>query len=786
MERRRNTRWRWMTTAVASALALPFVAIAAPGNDAIPPLTGADVGGHRGDEELFLEVVLNGGSTSRLLHFAHRGAALCASAADLRSIGLRLPPDSAAEVCLGQLAGLHYRYDVQQQQVAIEAPLEALNLPLQVLNAPQRNAPTPTSGNGLLLNYDLYASRGGGQGNLSGLGELRAFFDGAGVFSNTVLSRRYQTPGQGWQGNTVRLDSQWRLAFPERALALTVGDTLTSYLAWTRPSRIGGVAFGRDFALQPYQITTPLPQFFGEATVPSAVELYIDGIRQYSGRVPAGPFQLTAVPGISTSGQAQVVLTDALGRASTVSFPFYQANQLLRQGLSDWSVELGAVRQEYGLRSFSYDGAAVASATWRYGLSNRLTVESHTEAGHGSATAGLGALWNPGGAHVLSGSLARSRDGGSQLGVGYTWTGRIFNASFNQLRSFGRYRDLASSYGAPAPRISGRALLGVNLRNTSVGVNFVQLRYPGQPGARYAGAYLSRTLGGGAAFNASYTQNLDRARDRSIFLGLTVALDNRRTLSLSAQRQQGFDTLLADASQPIDGDGGFGWHVQGRAGDSSGGLAEVGWLGNHGQLTVGASQLGSNRYAYADGNGALVLMDGHLFTARRIDDAFALVSTDGTPGVPVLLENRPNGVTDERGLLLVSRLNAYQDNRLAIDPLDLPADARVARVESTVAPSDRAGVLVRFGVHTVRAATLILHDPDGQPLPLGSAVYGGSLSEPAVVGYDGMVFLDNLQTDTPLRVERPDGHGCRLSASYPASSRELPQLGPLTCADATP
>jgi outer membrane usher protein len=786
MVRQPNTRWRWMTTTVASALALPFVASAAPGNATIPPPAAIDSGADRSEEDLFLEVLLNGSSTSRLLHFVRRGAALCASASDLRSIGLRLPPDRTSQVCLGELAGLHYRYDVQQQRVAIDARLDALNLPVNVLNTPQRAAPQPTGGNGLLLNYDLYASRGGGQGNLSGLAELRAFLDGAGVFSNTVLSRRYQVAGQGWRGNTVRLDSQWRLAFPERALALTVGDTLTSYLSWSRPSRIGGIAFGRDFALQPYQITTPLPQFFGEATVPSAVELYIDGIRQYSGRVPAGPFQLTAVPGISTAGQAQVVLTDALGRASTVSFPFYQASQLLRQGLSDWSVELGTVREDYGLRSFSYGSAPVASGSWRYGLSNQLTVESHAEAGHGRATAGAGALWTPAGASVLSGSLARSRDGGSQLGLGYSWTGRIFNASWNQLRTFGRYSDIASGYGAPIPRVSGRALVGINLRNTSFGLNFVQLRYPGQPNSRYAGAYLSKTLTGGAAFSASYTQNLDDARDRSIFLGLTLTLDDRHTLSLSAQRQQGYETLLADASQPIDGDGGFGWHVQGRAGDSAGGLAELGWLGNHGQLTLGASQLGSTRYAYADGNGALVLMDNHLFTARRIDDAFALVSTDGVPGVPVLLENRPNGVTDDRGLLLVARLNAYQDNRLAIDPLELPADMRVQRVQSTVAPSDRAGVLVRFGVRKVRAATLILHDGQGQPLPLGSTVYGGSLSEPALVGYDGMVFLDNLHADTPLRIERPDGHGCRLMLSYPAQARELPQLGPLVCAGTPP
>ncbi|MET0327428.1 MAG: fimbria/pilus outer membrane usher protein, partial [Luteimonas sp.] len=413
-------------------------------------------------EDLYLEVVLNGTRTEKLMHFLRRGEALCAQAADLRGLGFVLSPGED-ERCLLDIPGVRYTYDVGQQRVDIDVPTERMNLPTQVLNAPERTATRATSSTGLLLNYDIYAAHGGGLSNVSGLAEWRAFSDGLGVLSTTSLTRRYQTPGDGWQGDTVRLDTQWRLSFPDRAQSLTVGDTFTGYVSWSRATRIGGIAYGTDFALQPYRVTTPLPQFFGQAAAPSSVELYIDGIRQYNGKVPAGPFQLTAVPGIDQAGQAQVVLTDALGRSSTVTFPFYAARQLLRAGLDDWSVELGTVREAYGIDSFSYGDAPVGSGTWRRGVSDRLTLETHAEAGDGRGTAGGGAVWNPFGASVLNASYARSRGGGAQYGAGFAWNGRYINASVDTLRSNARYDDIASGYGSPPPRASDRALLGFNV-----------------------------------------------------------------------------------------------------------------------------------------------------------------------------------------------------------------------------------------------------------------------------------------------------------------------------------
>lgn len=779
MVRRASRPW-WWTRAAVSAIALKAATVHAVDHatDAIPPPT-ADPRVSVDGEDLYLEVVLNGTATERLMHFIRRGEALCAKAADLRGLGFVLPPGDEMR-CLLDIDGLRYSYDVGQQRVTIDVPNGRLDLPRRVLNQPERSATKATSGTGLLLNYDVYASHGGGLGNVSGLAELRAFSENMGVLSNTSLTRRYQEPGGGWRGDTVRLDTQWRLSFPDNSTVLTVGDTFTGYTSWSRATRIGGVAVGTDFALQPYRVTTPLPQFFGEATAPSSVELYVDGIRQYTGKVPAGPFQLTAVPGVDQAGQAQVVLTDALGRTSTVTFPFYAARQLLRAGLDDWSVELGTVREAYGINSFEYADDPVGSTTWRRGVTDQLTLESHAEAGAGRGTAGIGTVWNAFGAGVVNASYAASRGGGAQYGAGFSWSGRYVNFSLDTLRSNARYRDVASSYGSPPPRDSDRALIGFNVRESSFGANYVRLRYAGQPASRYAGMFILRNLGRGIAVNASVNQNLDEHADRSVFIGVTWALDERTTYTASAQRDRGDTFATIDASRPIDGDGGFGWHVQGRSGDAAGGLGEVGWLGNHGQLTVGASNIGPSSYAYADANGAIVLMGGHVFSARRIDDAFALVTTEGAPDIPVLLENRRTGVTDSRGLLLVSRLNAWQDNRLAIDPIDLPADERVQRVDSVVAPADRSGVVVRFPVVRVRAALAILVDGNGTPLPLGSTVETGS-GEPAIVGYDGQAYLDNLKGSTNLMVTKPDGTRCTAMLTYPERARELPQLGPITC-----
>jgi len=178
-------------------------------------------------------------------------------------------------------------------------------------------------------------------------------------------------------------------------------------------------------------------------------------------------------------------------------------------------------------------------------------------------------------------------------------------------------------------------------------------------------------------------------------------------------------------------------------------------------------------------------MDNQLFTARRIDDAFAVVAT-GVPDVPVMLENRVIGQTGSNGDLLITPLNSYQRNRVSIDPMLLPADAHIERVDGEIVPSDRSGVLVNFRIEPVQAASVVLHDANGDALPLGSAVeLNGDASANAMIGYDGAVYLEGIKPRNTLRVHAPAGD-CSVHFDYRHVAGSVPLIGPLVCSKESP
>ena len=742
-------------------------------------------------EPLYLEVTINHARTPVLAAFVLRDRRFFASAVTLRLLGFRIGEEDRPWA-LDEIPGAVVRYDEAAQRLDIDAPLAQMALPVTVLNRPEDATPVAAdSPPGLLANYDLYASRRQGDDNLVASVDTRLFGLGDGVLDNTAVLRATRADGtRGWRGDSVRLDTRWTVSFPSSAVELTLGDTYSGFLDWTRPLRLGGITVGRNFALQPYRITAPLPTFLGEATVPSSVELYVNGLRQYGGELPPGPFQLSAVPGLDGTGMARIVVTDAFGRTRAVDMPFYATQRLLAKGLSDWSLSVGTVREDYGLRSFEYASDLVGSGTLRYGVNDRFTFEGHAEGTAGVTVAGAGGVWLLGRGGVLGASVAGSTataGTGTQTAVSYQWNNGRFNVAIDRQHASGDYRDVASRYGPLPARTSQRVLVGHTSRPLgSLSLTYVKLDPAQGTTSRYAGAFWSRSFGGGWAAYFSFNQNLDDHRDRNATLGVSIALDGVHA-STAWQRNGTRDSGVADVSRPVPGDGGFGWRVQARGGDTGGGgLAEAAWINDAGRFGLGVASDDGHGAAYASAAGALVLMDGHAFTARRIDDAFAIVSTDGVANVPVRLENRTIGHTGTDGTLLVTPLNAWQRNKLSIDALALPANLHIGEVDQTATPRTRAGVRVHFELAPLRSAVLVLQDAAGRPLPVGSTVRAdGPDGDEAMVGRDGETYLEALQPQNALRVQTPDG-ACRVTFDAPATDAVIPRIGPLTCLPEAP
>ncbi|MBB1472098.1 MULTISPECIES: fimbria/pilus outer membrane usher protein [unclassified Luteimonas] len=757
-----------------------------------------------GSQELYLDVSLNEVATGTLARFVLVHRRLHASAATLRGLGLRWTGSATAQglVALDALPGLQVQYDEARQHLALLAPLDLLGAAQArggyVTPAPLQADPASRIP-GLILNYDVYGQHDDNSSSLGAWNELRLFGLGPGVFVNTGSSRAFRARGARDGHEAVRLDSFWEYDDPERMLTVTVGDTLTGALSWTRPTRIGGIRISRNFALQPYRITTPLASFAGEAVLPSTVDILINGIQQSSQRVQPGQFVIDSAPMLSGAGQAQMVLTDINGQRRVLDFALYGTPQLLEAGLVDWSVELGAMRRSYGQQSFDYADDPVFSATARRGMSDRATLEGHTQLAPGLQLAGVGGGWRVGArGGLLTGAAAGSRHAGHNgtLGsLGYQWNSPAFNLFASSTHRSAGFRDAGSLETGALPRRTDQAFAGFNTRLGQLGASYILQADQDNQARRYATLNWSRQLPRNATVSVSLSRGLDDDAGDSAYLYWSMPLDRHASVSASARHGDRSRGLSMGAHRAPNSDlGGWGWRAQATAGDQPGAQAEVSRLSQNGQWTLGANHwrgdgnTPSATTTYGSASGGLVLVRGHAYAMRRVDDAFAVVDTSGFAGVPVRLENRVVGHTDANGLLLVSRLNAWQANRLSIDPLDLPVDTQLGETSIDAVPQRRSGMLAAFKMKRIHPVDLVLRDHAGSLLPVGSRVwlepadgeFDADRAPDTVVGHGGMVWLTDLPEGMRLRVQTGD-QLCMAAPTLPAGSGAPDEPGDLIC-----
>ncbi|WP_236195896.1 fimbria/pilus outer membrane usher protein [Pseudomonas glycinae] len=778
---RRIQRPLWLMT---GAWCLMFVHPSGAG-ELPPPPSGMEA---VSDAQLFLELVVNQMNTGRVVAVEQRGGRLFLPASVLRDTGMKLPEEAGAEVDLDGLPGLHSDYDSVGQRLLLDVPPDWL--PEQFIGNREVYPRTPAlSSFGALFNYDLYLNDTDAAGTyLAAWNEVRVF-DSWGTLSNTGQYRRtlsgdaVSTLDNGY----LRYDTTWRYSDDERMLTYEAGDVVSGALPWSSSVRLGGVQFSRDFAVRPDLVTYPLPQFAGEAAVPSSVDLFINGYKSSSTDLQPGPYTLTNIPFINGAGEAMVVTTDALGRQVSTTVPFYVTSSLLQKGLSDFSVAAGTLRRDYGLKDFSY-GQGVTSGSLRYGVSDVFTLESHAEAADSLTLAGLGGNLRLGNFGVLNSALSQSRfdgDGGQQLSLGYQYSGQRYSFSYQRLQRRDHYADLTvvdSSYTTLSRR-SEQATLSLNLeRWGSLGVGYFDIRAADETRTRLLNLSWSKPLWRNSSFYLSANREIGDS-NWAVQAQLVIPFDLRGSLAISSERSKtGQTQQRVNYSRAVPSEGGVGFNLGYAKGDGADyRQADVTWRLQSVQLQAGVYGTSDAETRWADASGSLVWMDDQVFAANRIDDAFVVVSTDGYADIPVRYENQQVGQTDRNGHLLVPWSSAYYRGKYEIDPLNLPANVRSPNVEQRVAVRRGSGYLLEFALSRVIAASIVLVDSQQKELPLGSGVLHEQSGTRTVVGWDGLVYLENLQVQNSLRVTLTDGKTCRAQFSVDPQQDEVPLIGPLVC-----
>jgi outer membrane usher protein len=751
------------------------------GGPALPPTT------------LFLELVVNDLATGRIVTVEHRDGHFLVAAEELQAVSIPLDRTPSTLVDPSELPDVRSEYDSHTQQLKLTVPPEWL--PQQAIGGRlAARTPAVTSFGGV-FNYDVHISSvDRGPTNGAVWTEQRLFDRWGTVSSNGVYRQAFGGRGDRSTRGYLRYDTMWSYSDERRMMTYSGGDLVTAGLPWSSPVRLGGFTIGRNFRVRPDVITYPVPEFAGQAAVPTAVELFVNGSQTATGTVPPGPFVINDMPLISGAGSATVVTTDALGRRVSTDINFYVANTLLRRGMVDFSLSGGAMRRQFGVRSFAY-GKPAGVGVVRYGLTNFMTVAGHVEGGQRTLTGSLGADLRVGVLGVVSVGTALGNGmqaAARQVSADYSYTGRRISVLLRHLQRGSAFSDLTAYDRAARPGGTGglsrridqaTAAWTLNRRSGTLAAGYFNVvAANGSSTTRLANVSYTRSLVAGSSLYLTVNRAFGRERHTGVQAQVVVPLGRKGTVSSSVARRESKPTeTRVRYSRSVPADGGIGWNADLAHDGRQSRQLDLTWRTSTFQVQGGTHGAGQDRTRWAGLSGSAVVMGGGVFPTNRVSDAFVLVDTDGHRDVPVLLDNQVVGRTDRRGHLLVPWVSSFYGAKYEIDPLRLPADVRVPFVQQRIAVRRHSGAVLRFPIEAIVATTIKLVDAAGQPLPLGQAVTHQESGQTAIVGWDGIIYLEGLRPRNTLVVRTGPDTVCRASFDVKISGGEIPRVGPLVC-----
>ncbi len=672
-------------------------------------------------------------------------------------------------------------FDEAQQALSIRLPAQRfppsqLRLPGQAAVAARSASHRPS---GAFLNYDLFADH-------SDIGSGRAAFTEAGVAVGPgVALTSFAFLRQPAIDANLRLDSSYTMDQPERMTTLRFGDAISRPpTSLGRPVRFAGLQFGRNFLTRPGLITMPVPTLSGEAALPSTVDLYVNQVLQSRSTAVPGPFSLTTGPLIAGDGELMLRVTDISGREQVISQRYYASTQLLAPGLSDFSFEAGALRQNYGLRSDDY-GDFFVSVGGRRGMTNYLTIEGGASVQQGNRIgllAGVAAALPEIGAVSLAiGSSHHRGSSGWQAALGFERRTRQHSFSVRTQLADEDYRQTGVPDAWQLRRLDS-LFYGYRIPELgTISATWTRQERLGQPELRIAQLGFSSRPTRWGSLMLTLIDVGGMASNRSINLMWILPLDSGRSASLMhTQGDRGEDRTVFQYQQTPKPGEGVGYRLQ--AGVNAPQQAAVTAQNLHALLRMEAAEYRGNTALRAGVSGSLVLMEGNLFAVRRVDSSFGLVRLPGLAGVRVYVDNQLAGRTDQRGVTLLPRLAPYMKNRVSIEPLDLPLDVQIDALKTEPVPAWRSGVTVDFPVRSVSAATLNLMLPGGQPVPAGADVRleGSDTADSMPVGHQGLVYVTGLKEYNRLRASWLTGE-CTVEIPYAPEKGSIPHLGEFLC-----
>ena len=569
----------------------------------------------------------------------------------------------------------------------------------------------------------------------------------------------------------------------------TFGDSL----GYTGPlggdAWIAGISVSKEFSINPYFVRHPTLSLDTPISVPSVMEVQVNGQVVSREQVAPGRLEVRNLPMTLGRNDAQIIVRDAFGGERELSSTYYLTTTALAEGVQEYQYSLGFRRVGMGEKSWDYH-TPVALARHRVGVSDTLTVGGRVES-HPGRLFSAGPTFNirlPLGEVEAAAAVSRRSGAWGTAGLaGFSHIGHSFSAGGNLIVSSRQYATLSSNPLGEDPAVQANTFASTSVGGQVTVTAQHTMTKLHQGLTRWRTGLLSTVrLTRSMELTASVSRVSDgRVSSREAYAGVSIAI-GRGTASAAYVSDPRGGRVSVDAQRPLPVAEGYGYQLHAESGtyDMASGVAR--YQNRYGRYELRQDSVAGQANTTVSAAGSIVAIGGGVHASRPIQDSFALIRVPGVEGVRAYASHQEIGQTGRRGELLIPDLQAYYGNVLGVADGDIPIQYSVPAAGQTLALPYRGGAVAVFPVQKIQRVVGVIKVVDGsadRSPAYGEVVVtarGKDITSP--IGSSGAFYFEDLPEGTHSAViHERDGRTCAFTVKVPLSDGTVVNLGTLRC-----
>jgi outer membrane usher protein len=578
-----------------------------------------------------------------------------------------------------------------------------------------------------------------------------------------------------------------------------VGDFFTTTGEFGSALNLGGVNVAKLYSLQPNFVKSPMASFVGGAALPSEVDIYLNGNRIRTEKIPPGEFELQNLNYFGGARDVKAVVKDKLGREQTIDYRYYFSDDVLQKDLHEYNYGLGMLRKDFGVKSFAYENVGF-SAFHRYGYSDNLTVGGRGEFLAKKFNAGPFLTYRLKQAGIISTSLSLSRaldenavaKSGNAMALRYAYQSGSFIGNLGARRYSRHYSPASGFFTLDRPQLETVLSAGYGtgeLGNIGIAINGFK-KYVGDSKSFTTLSY-ARALSGKANIFANYSTGSERNKGAEIFIGFAYYPYLDYSASVFHQKRSesgGFNVIEGGKNVPA-GEG-LGYRVTLERSPTLSAISPSMQYNTRSGFataelrtqTLNAKKTTSYQLAFS---GAALGVDDQYGFSRPVNDSFGFVHLDGLPDVRIYQNNQEVGKTDAKGNLFLPYIGSFVENQISLNDKDIPIDYSIKDVNKYISPNYRSGNMVIFSTTRIQATTGHLKIAINKAAEAAEYIelnlqLGGKTTTLST-GRRGQFYAENLAPGIYQATFAYKNHACAFELVIPTSNEMLIDLKEVLC-----